>query len=644
MPYMDLSCGRSTAPNAQSSLASWIPSNCIWTSANARFGCLTARNGLRRSVQCLTTKGRSSCSPARSASSPAGGTATMSPAITSSPEHRAKRSYGSIASGAAKGDGICTAFSPEAVYSPLPAYAELHCLSNFTFLRGASHPEELVKRAAALGYRALALTDECSLAGVVRAHVAAKDVGLPLVIGSEIRLQDGPSLVLLATDREGYGNLSQLITCGRRRTKKGGYSLCRNDLEGGLPGCLVLLAPDGRYDAEHARFVAERFAGRAWIAAELLRGPDDRARLAGLRELGKVSGLPLVAAGDAHMHVRSRKALQDTLTAIRLRTTVRACGHALYPNAERHLRLLSRLARIYPPELLEETVRVAERCRFSLEELRYEYPEELVPESETPASWLRKLAEEGLQRRFPAGASQKIRDLMERELSLIAGLRYEPFFLTVHDIVRYARSQGILCQGRGSAANSAVCYALGITEVNPAKQALLFERFISKERNEPPDIDVDFEHQRREEVIQYVYDKYGRERAALAATLITYQPKSALRDVGKALGLDAPQVDRIAKSIAWWDDRRELAARLRDAGFDPESPVMQRLIGLASTLLGFPRHLSQHVGGFVISRGALARLVPIENAAMPERSVIQWDKDDLENLGLLKVDVLDRKS
>jgi len=526
------------------------------------------------------------------------------------------------------------------VYSPLPAYAELHCLSNFTFLRGASHPEELVKRAAALGYRALALTDECSLAGAVRAHIAAKDVGLPLVIGSEIRLQDGPRLVLLATDREGYGNLSDLITRGRRRTKKGGYSLCWGDLDGGLPGCLVLLAPHEKRDAGHARCLAERFAGRAWIAAELLQGPDDRARLAGLRELSKVCGLPLVAAGDVHMHVRSRKALQDTLTAIRLRTAVQACGHALYPNAERHLRLLSRLARIYPPELLEETMRVAERCRFSLEELRYEYPEELVPEGETPASWLRKLTGEGLQRRFPEGASQKIRDLVERELSLIAELRYEPFFLTVQDIVRYARSQGILCQGRGSAANSAVCYLLGITEVNPVKQELLFERFISKERNEPPDIDVDFEHQRREEVIQYVYNKYGRERAALAATLITYQPKSALRDVGKALGLDALQVDRIAKSIAWWDDRKELVTRLRDAGFDPESPVMRCLMGLASALLGFPRHLSQHVGGFVISRGALARLVPIENAAMPERSVIQWDKDDLENLGLLKVDVL----
>ena len=527
----------------------------------------------------------------------------------------------------------------------LPAYAELHCLSNFTFLRGASHPEELVKRAAELGYSALALTDECSLAGAVRSHVAAKNVSLSLVIGSEIKLKEGPKLVLLATCREGYGELSDLITRGRRGSRKGSYSLGWSDLEGGLPGCLALLVPPhplpkAEAAEKHARSVAERFPNRAWIAVELLCGPDDRAHLAALRELGKRSGLPLVASGNVHMHLRSRRPLQDTLTAIRLRMPVHACGHALHPNAERHLRLRMRLAQIYPAELLAETVRIAERCCFSLDELRYEYPEELVPAGETPASWLRKLAEEGLQRRFPEGASQRIRDLVERELSLIAELRYEPFFLTVHDIVRYARSRGILCQGRGSAANSAVCYGLGITEVNPAKQALLFERFISKERNEPPDIDVDFEHQRREEVIQYVYRKYGRERAALAATLITYQPKSALRDAGKALGLDALQVDRIAKAIAWWDDRKDLVKRLREAGFDPESPVMRRLMALASALLGFPRHLSQHVGGFVISRGALARLVPIENAAMPERSVIQWDKDDLENLGLLKVDVL----
>jgi error-prone DNA polymerase len=526
------------------------------------------------------------------------------------------------------------------MFASLPEYVELHCLSNFTFLRGASHPEELVRRAAELGYSALAITDECSLAGVVRAHVAGKEVGLPFIVGSEIRVKDGPKLVLLAIDRKGYGNLSDLIARGRRRSKKGSYSIESADLSDALPGCLALLVPDGKHDSEHAQFVASLFPGRAWIAVELLCGPNDRARLAALRELGARSALPLVAAGDVHMHLRSRRPLQDTLTAIRLRTPVAACGHALFPNAERHLRLRVRLAQLYPPELLAETLRIAERCRFSLEELRYEYPEELVPEGETPSGWLRKLAERGLQRRFPEGVSAKIRDLVERELALIAELRYEPFFLTVHDIVRYARSRSILCQGRGSAANSAVCYALEITEVNPAKQELLFERFVSKERNEPPDIDVDFEHQRREEVIQYIYGKYSRERAALAATLITYQPKSALRDVGKALGLDPLQVDGIAKSVAWWDDRKDLALRLREAGFDPASPAMQRLMALASGLLGFPRHLSQHVGGFVISRGPLARLVPIENAAMPDRSVIQWDKDDLESLGLLKVDVL----
>jgi error-prone DNA polymerase len=537
-------------------------------------------------------------------------------------------------------------FSPEAVYSPLPAYAELHCLSNFTFLRGASHPQELVKRAAGLGYSALAVTDECSLAGAVRAHVAAKDAGLPLVIGSEIRLQDGPRLVLLATDREGYGNLSELITRGRRRTKKGGYSLDWPDLDSGLPGCLALLTfphpcplPKGEGE-KHSRSVAERFPGRAWIAAELLQGPDDRARLAGLRELGKVSGLPLVAAGDVHMHVRSRRPLQDTLTAIRLRTTVQACGHALFPNAERHLRLRMRLAQIYPAELLAETVRIAERCKFSLNELRYEYPEELVPAGETPSSHLRKLTEKGLAWRFPHGVPGEVRKLIEHELALIAELRYEPFFLTVYDVIEFARAEKILCQGRGSAANSAVCYALGITEIDPARMNGLFERFVSKERREPPDIDVDFEHDRREEVIQYVYGKYGRDRAAIAATVISYRPRSALRDVGKALGLDLDQVDRLTKNLAWWDDGNSLSERVCEAGLDPRSPAVQQTIKLALALLGFPRHLSQHVGGFVISRGALERLVPIENAAMKDRSVIEWDKDDLDALGLLKVDVL----
>jgi len=390
----------------------------------------------------------------------------------------------------------------------------------------------------------------------------------------------------------------------------------------------------------HARWLAERFPGCAWIAVELLCGPNDRAQIEGRRELGTASGLPLVAAGGVHMHVRSRRRLQDTLTAIRLRVPVDRCGHALYPNAERHLRLRLRLANLYPAELLAETLNVAERCTFALDSLRYEYPEELVPEGETPASHLRRLTEEGLKSRCPQGTPEHVKRLVEHELALIAELRYEPYFLTVHDIVKFARERNILCQGRGSAANSAVCYALGITEVDPARMNMLFERFVSRERNEPPDIDVDFEHQRREEVIQYLYGKYGRHRAALAATVISYRPKSALRDAGRALGLDRQQVDRLSKTLAWWDDRSRLPERLREAGFDPASPVMKRLLDLAGTLIGFPRHLSQHVGGFVITRDRLSRLVPIENAAMPERSVIQWDKDDLDALGLLKVDIL----
>ena len=526
------------------------------------------------------------------------------------------------------------------MHCALPAYAELHCISNFTFLRGASHPEELVKRAAELGYSALAITDECSLAGVVRAHVAAKEHGLPLIIGAEVRLEDGPKLVLLATDREAYGNLSELITAGRRRSAKGRYALSLSDFNGGLSQCLALLIPGDVPDIGHARWLAGCFPGRAWIAVELLCGPNDRARLANLRALGQAADLPLVAAGDVHMHVRSRRRLQDTLTAIRLRLPVERCGHALYPNAERHLRLRLRLANLYPAELLAETLNVAARCAFSLDSLRYEYPEELVPDGETPTGHLRRLAEEGLRRRFESGTPEHVRQLVEHELALIAELRYEPYFLTVHDIVKFARERNILCQGRGSAANSAVCYALGITEVDPARMNMLFERFVSRERNEPPDIDVDFEHQRREEVIQYLYEKYGRDRAALAATVISYRPKSALRDTGRALALEPLQVDRLSKNLAWWDKRNCLPERLREAGFDPANPVMKRLLDLAGTLIRFPRHLSQHVGGFVITRDALARLVPIENAAMENRSVIQWDKDDLDALGLLKVDIL----
>ncbi len=521
-----------------------------------------------------------------------------------------------------------------------PDYAELHCISNFTFLRGASHPEELVARAAALGYSALALTDECSLAGAVRAHLAAKTHGIKLIVGSELRLDAGLRLLLLVADREGYGNLCALITRARRAAVKGTYRLAPEDLDDGLPGCLALLVPGEEPEAAPLGSIAGRFSGRAWLVVELLRAADDRRRLDDLSRLGCELGLPLVAAGDVHMHVRSRRKLQDTLTAIRLGCTLAQAGEALYPNGERHLRPRERLARIYPQALLEQALAVAERCGFSLDCLRYEYPEELVPDGENPADYLRRLSYEGMGRRWPEGAPERVRKLVDHELALIRELAYEPYFLTVYDIVRFARERGILCQGRGSAANSAVCFCLGITEVDPARMQMLFERFISRERNEPPDIDVDFEHERREEVIQYIYGKYGRDRAALAATVITYRPKSAVRDVGKVLGLEPAQVDRLAGSLVWTDGHRVQAARLAEAGLDPHGPVLVRLLALVNRLLGFPRHLSQHVGGFVISRGPLCRLVPIENAAMAQRTVIQWDKDDLDALNLLKVDVL----
>ncbi len=524
-------------------------------------------------------------------------------------------------------------------------YAELHALSNFSFLRGASQPEELIAQAKRLDYRAVALTDECSLAGVVRAHVAAKQHGLPLIIGTELTCLDELKLVVLATDRASYGAMSRLISRARRASPKGSYALARTDLENALHGCLIIWLP--RVDRplpkrleDDGRWLRERFPGRLWIGVELLTGGFDTRRLALLETLGRTLQLPCVAAGDVHMHRRSRRALQDVLTAIRLNTPLQALGFAVFPNGERCLRPLQRLRELYPAPLLEQTLAIAERCTFKLDELRYEYPEEIVPAGATPTGHLRALTLQGCAYRWPAGVPPAVRENIEHELRLIAELKFEPFFLTVHDVVQYARSQGILCQGRGSAANSTVCYCLRITEVDPSRMAMLFERFISKERNEPPDIDVDFEHERREEVIQYIYAKYGRERAALAATVICYRPRSALRDVGRALGLDLGQVDKLARGMQWWDGQRIDPERIRASGFDPDDPVIARLIALTAEILGFPRHLSQHVGGFVIARGRLDELVPIENAAMPERTVIEWDKDDLDALGLLKVDVL----
>ena len=466
-----------------------------------------------------------------------------------------------------------------------------------------------------------------------------------LLIGSEMTTGDGLRLVFLAQNREGYGNLSALITLARRRAGKGAYSLQRHDLNavspnGAVPDCLVLWVPGAAASVEDGHWLAGRFPGRCWIAVELHAGPDDAAKLAGLQALGAACGLPLVAAGDVHMHERARRPLQDVLTALRLKTTVFDAGHALFPNGERHLRSRLRLSRLYPPELLAETLVVAEQCRFSLDELRYEYPEEIVPADHTPASWLRHETEVGLRRRYPQGEPAEVRGRIEHELKLIAEMRYEAYFLTVYDIVCFARGAGILCQGRGSAANSTVCFALGITEVDPGRAGMLFERFVSKERGEPPDIDVDFEHERRDEVVAYIYCKYGRERTALTAAVITYRTKGALRDAGRVLGFDIARIDALTASLAWWDKREQLPERFAEQGLDPASPRVEKWLWVAEQLRGFPHHLTQHVGGFVMSRGPLARLVPVENTAMATRTVIQWDKDDIDALGLMKVDVL----
>ncbi|WP_347260297.1 error-prone DNA polymerase [Rudaea sp.] len=525
--------------------------------------------------------------------------------------------------------------------SAAPDYAELHCLSNFSFQRGASSARELFERAKKLGYRALAITDECSLAGIVRAWEASKATGVALIVGSEILLDDGLKLVLLAPDLAAYQSLCALITQGRRGAKKGAYALRRADVAAHAQGLLALWIPGEMPCVDEAKWIMRHFPQSAWLTVELHRGPDDAARQRRLLDFAARQQLPAVAAGDVHMHVRRRRALQDTLTAIRHRTTLRAGSGHLFANGERHLRRREALAELHPRELLEETLRIAARCAFDLKrDLKYAYPREIVPQGHTPTSWLRHLVEQGARWRWPEGESAAVRAQIAMELALIAKLGYEAFFLTVHDIVGFARGRGILCQGRGSAANSAVCFCLGITEVDPARSQLVFGRFLSEERGEPPDIDVDFEHERREEVIQYVYAKYGRERAALAATVISYRTRSALRDVARALGFSVDQVDQLSRAVSAHDDRETLVAHLTAAGFDPAAPMLRRALALARELHGFPRHLSQHVGGFVICDAPLSTLVPVENAAMPGRTIIQWDKDDLDTMCLLKVDCL----
>ncbi len=534
----------------------------------------------------------------------------------------------------------------------LAAYAELHCISNFSFLRGASHPEELVSQAAALAYRAIALTDECSLAGVVRAYSAAKAINeskdnnktIQLIIGSEFKLEDGLRLVLLATDRLSYGKLSQLISLARGQAKKGEYKLNRQQLrQAQVETCFALWLPPPNIDEQaytELTYLSEIFKQQLRISVELLLSGADQVRLEVLRTLSENYSVALCASGDVHMHQRQRRVLQDLVTAIDRNKPLSELGYELKINAEKHLRRRQQLVKMYPLDCIQETIRIANSCHFCLSELRYEYPDEIVPKNTSPQAYLRELTEIGIKQRWPEGIKEKARLQIEHELKLISELEFEPYFLTVYDIVRYARTQGILCQGRGSAANSAVCYCLGITEVDPARMNLLFERFISKERNETPDIDVDFEHERREEVIQYIYNKYGRHRAALAATVVSYQARSAIRDVGKAMGFSLDQVDRLAKSYQWWDGNKLHFDPDDLLGMPADSFKFKKFVELIEQLIGFPRHLSQHVGGFVISATALTALVPIENAAMQERTVIQWDKDDLEVLGLLKIDVL----
>ena len=547
--------------------------------------------------------------------------------------------------------------------APAPRYAELLAISNFSFLEGASHPHELVERAQSLGLSALAIADRNTLAGAVRAHTAAKAAGLRLLAGARLDLSDAPSLVCLPRDRAAWGRLCRLLSLGQGRASKGGCSLALSDLAEHAQGqiCIVLPPPgwnwrDGAMPAGPTgpaastaleptlqRVRSALAAVPVHLAATHAHRGDDRARIAALASIGQRTGIPLVATGDVRYHVHQRRRLQDVLTCVKAGTPLTEAGGLLAANAERHLRSPAEMARLFAGHeaALARTLEIADDCRFSLDELRYEYPEEPVAPGKSPQAHLEDLARAGARQRYPDGVPAHVTGKLENELALIAELGYAPYFLTVHDIVAFAHGQGILAQGRGSAANSVVCFCLGITSVNPTEVDLLFERFVSAERREPPDIDVDFEHERREEVIQYVYARYGRERAGIAATVISYRARSAVRDVGRVMGLSCDTVAALAGMV--WGTRSGGAlgeAHVREAGLDPADPLLAETLDIADELIGFPRHLSQHVGGFVLTRGPLVEVVPIGNAAMAGRTFIEWDKDDLAALGLMKVDVL----
>ncbi|MEZ8696960.1 error-prone DNA polymerase [Vibrio lentus] len=521
-------------------------------------------------------------------------------------------------------------------------YSELFCQSNYSFLEGASHAEELVLQADFLRYKALAVTDECSVAGIVKVHSAIKQHKLSLkqIVGSLFWLNEECQVVLLCPNRKAYAELCRIITNARRRSSKGHYQLSEWDIMS-AKHCFILWLPQQKNeDAHWGQWLSQHHSGRLWIGLQRHLKQTDQQYTDYCVELSQHHQLPITACGGVLMHNANRLPLQHSLTAIKYQRPITEVGSHLLANAERCLRSINKISHIFKAEWLEESNRIAELCEFDLDSLRYEYPSELIPQGETPMSYLRMLVEKGKRDRFPQGVPNDIQQIIEKELRLIDELDYPFFFLTIHDIVMFAKSQGILYQGRGSAANSVVCYCLEITSVDPRQISVLFERFISKERDEPPDIDVDFEHERREEVIQYIYKKYGRERAALAATVISYRFKSSVRDVGKALGLQETQLDYFIKNTNRRDKSLGWQAQLTQLGLQPDSLKGQQFIHLVNEIIGFPRHLSQHVGGFVISSGPLYELVPVENAAMHDRTIIQWDKDDLETLGLLKVDVL----
>jgi error-prone DNA polymerase len=536
------------------------------------------------------------------------------------------------------------------------SYAELQVTSNFSFLRGASHPHELVETARCLGLAALAVTDCNSLAGIVRAHTAAKETGLRLVVGCHLRLADGDratgdareqplGLLCWPTDRAAYGRLCRLLTLGQQRARKGGCILGWEDVAAHAEGQILAAVPPDRPDAAFAGRLAALAAlapGRAYLVLQHRYRGDDRRRLAALAGLAVEAGVPTLATNDVHYHVPERRPLQDVLTCIREGCRIDAAGLRLAANAERHLKPPAEMWRLFRghEDAVRRTLAVVARCSFSLDELRYEYPDEPVPPGRTPQAHLEDLTWQAAAERWPDGIPAKIEADVRRELVLIARLGYAAYFLTVYDIVREARNRDILCQGRGSAANSAVCFCLGITGVNPAEIDLLFERFVSEERNEPPDIDVDFEHERREEVIQYIYERYGRERAGLAATVISYRSRSAVRDVGKAMGLSEDVTAGLAGTLWAWESEGIASERVREAGFDPADRRLGQTLALTRELIGFPRHLSQHVGGFVLTRGRLDETVPIGKGAIPGRTFIEWDKDDIDALGILKVDIL----